>query len=46
MWMLFEVGLFFGAMIRREKEKAEEESETSTEVETTEHNDQPPSAQP
>lgn len=46
MWMLFEVGLFFGAMIRRQKEQAEAASENSTEVETTEHNDQPPSAQP
>ena len=46
MWLLFEVGVFFGAMVRRQKEQAEEESETSTEVETTEHNDQPPSAQP
>ncbi len=46
MWLLFEVGVFFGAMVRRQKEQAEEASETSTEVETTEHNDQPPSAQP
>src|SRR5690606_28954093 len=40
MWLLFEVGLLFGAMIRREKEKAEAAEEKS------EDGDQPPSVQP
>src|SRR5690606_8765453 len=40
MWLLFEVGVFFGALIRRQKEQAE------TEEEKSEDGDQPPSVQP
>ena len=43
MWMLFEVGVFFGAMIRRQKEQGDA---NEAHAEKDEDNDQPPSVQP
>jgi sec-independent protein translocase protein TatC len=41
MWMLFETGLLFGALVKR---RSEHEAEAQTENEDT-PNDQPPAAQ-
>jgi len=46
MWLLFEIGLFFGAMVRRPPAEQDETASDSSAVATRDDDDQPPAQQP
>jgi sec-independent protein translocase protein TatC len=43
MWLLFEIGVLFGGLVRKRSEQPDEEADKQP---VDDHNDQPPATQP